>query len=134
MGAPYRDRLGALYSDPTAFLNSPEVKIPVQMGTDALARSLSTQGNPAGSGSALQQLQSYASDQLFGKLGSEKDRLAGFGGLTQYASAAPVLGANAINAERGVYDALGYGVGQVTNPPRSLADILKQYNTSQGLA
>lgn len=134
MGAPYRDRLGELYSDPTAFLNSPEVKVPVQMGTDALARALSTQGNPAGSGNALQQLQSYSTNQLFGRLGQEKDRLAGFGGLTAYNSAAPSAATNAIGAERGFYDALGYGAGQVLNPPRSLEEILKQYNISQGLA
>jgi len=134
MGAPYRDRLGELYSDPTAFLNSPEVKIPVQLGTDALARSLSTQGNPAGSGTALHALQDRASNMLFSRLGEEKDRLGGFGGLTAYNSAAPQAATNAIGAQRGYYDALGYGVGQVTNPPRTLEDILKQYNTTQGLA
>jgi len=133
-GAPYRDRLADLYSDPTAFLDSPEVKVPVQMGTDALARALSTQGNPAGSGTALQELQNYSANQFFGRLGQEKDRLAGFGGLTAYNAAAPQAASNAVNAERGVYDALGYGIGAVTNPPRSLADILKSYNISQGLA
>lgn len=134
MGAPYRDRLGALYSDPTAFLNSPEVKIPVQQGTDALARSLSTQGNPMGSGHALQELQNYSANQLFSRLGQEKDRLGGFGGLTQYQAQAPQIGMAAINAEGNVYNALGHGIGAVTQPPRSLAEILKQYNLSQGLA
>lgn len=133
MGAPYRDRLAQSYSDPTAFLKSPEVQVPVQMGTDAMARALSTQGNPAGSGTALHELQNYSANQLFGRLGQERDRLAGFGGLTAYNSAAPQAATNAIGAERGVYDALGYGIGQVTNPPKSLADILKSYNISQGL-
>src|SRR3990167_2842626 len=82
MGAPYRSRPADLYADPNAFLTSPEVTVPVQQGTDALARSLSTRGNPAGSGTALSEIQNYASNTLFGKLGQEKDRLAGFGGLT----------------------------------------------------
>jgi len=132
-GAPYRSKLSELYSDPTAFLNSQEVQVPVQLGTDAMARALSTQGNPAGSGSAMQQLQNYASNTLFSRLGQEKDRLAGFGGLTQYASAAPQIASGAIDANRGVYDSIGYGIGQVANPPRSLSDILKQYSLSYGL-
>jgi len=134
MGAPYRGRLEALYADPGAFLSSPEVQIPVQQGTDATARALSVQGNPAGSGRALQEIQNYSANQLFGKLGQEKDRLAGFGGLTAYNQAAPVAAQNAITAQGTVYGDLGYGVGQVLNPQQqSLQSILKQYNLSQGL-
>src|SRR5258706_3054458 len=80
MGAPYRDRLASLYADPNSFLKSAEVTTPVQQGTDALARSLSVQGNPIGSGHALQELQDYSANQLFGRLGEEKNRLAGYGG------------------------------------------------------
>lgn len=94
-GEPYRQRLSDLYNDPNAFLTSQEVQKPVQMGTDMLSRSLSMGGNPVGSGNALQQLQSYSADQLFGRIGQEKDRLAGFGGLTEYNAAAPKIAANA---------------------------------------
>lgn len=125
MGDPYRQRLAQLYADPTAFLNSPEVKIPVQQGTDALARALSIQGNPAGSGTALQELQNYASNQIFGRLGQEKDRLAGFGGLSAYNQAAPSAAGAGIAANKGIYDAIGAGFADVFNPPTSLADLLK---------
>lgn len=135
MGAPYRSRLASLYDDPSAFLSSPEVQIPVQQGTDATARALSTGGNPAGSGRALQEIQNYSANQLFGRLGQEKDRLAGFGGLSGYNAAAPGAANAAINAQGQVYGDLGYGVGQVLNPQQtSLQALLKQYNLSQGLA
>ena len=126
MGAPYRGRLEQLYGDPTAFLNSPEVRQPIQQGTDMLARSLSVKGNPAGSGNALQELQNYASTQLFGKLGQEKDRLGGFGGLTQYNQAAPQMAANTINAQGNIYGSLGGAAADIFNPQRryTLQDLL----------
>lgn len=142
-GAPYRQRLAGLYDNPTSYLNSPEVQVPVQQGTDMLARALSTRGNPAGSGTALQELQNYSANQLFGKLGQERDRLAGFGGLTQYNSAGAQqfgnLGAQTALAqgEGNMWNALGYGLNQVLNPQPTIADLLKQlkgFNPSNSLA
>lgn len=131
MGAPYRGRLADLYANPTGFLTSPEVQVPVQQGTDALARSLSIKGNPAGSGNALQQLQSYSSDQLFGKLGSEKDRLAGYGGLTAYnnqgAQPAPTDAAAAqLRSQGNVFSTLGNAAGNIFNPATSLDQLMRQ--------
>lgn len=130
MGAPYRTRLEQLYTNPQTFLNSPEVTEPIRQGTDMLARSLSVKGNPAGSGNALQEIQNYASTQLFNRLGAEKDRLAGFGGLTQYSAAAPQAAQNAVGAQRGVYDALGGMAADVFNPPKRyrLEDLLRGFN------
>lgn len=126
-GAPYRTALSNLYANPSAFLESERVQVPVQMGTDALARSLSmTQGNPALSGTALHELQNYASNQLFSRYGEEADRLAGFGGLTQYAGGAargPDLGpaSNAINAQGGMLNVIGSGIADITRPqPRTV--------------
>lgn len=133
-GAPYRFKLADLYSNPAGFLNSPEVQIPVQQGTDAMARALSIKGNPAGSGNALQQLQSYSADQLFSKLGSEKDRLAGFGGLTAYNAAAPQVAANAVNAQGGTLGAIGGGIADVFNPARTpaqqMAELMQIFRNS----
>lgn len=118
MGAPYRQRLADLYANPEAYMNSPEVQRQVQMGTDALARSLSTQGNPIGSGNALQQLQNYATEQYWGRLGQERDRMAGYGGLAQYQAAAPNIaagasGVNPYDIQR--YNAIGAGVSNLAN-------------------
>lgn len=129
MGEPYRNRLAQLYADPTAFLNSPEVRQPIQQGTDMLAHSLSVKGNPAGSGNALQELQNYASTQLFNRLGQEKDRLGGFGGLTAYNQAAPQAASNVIGAQGDIYSNLGGATADIFNPQRryTLQDLLRAY-------
>ena len=127
MGEPYRQSLGLLYSNPSSFLNSDAVRVPVQQGTDMLARSLSTQGNPTGSGNALTELQRYSSDQLFSRLGQEKDRLAGFGGLSAYSGAAPQASTNAINSNANMYNAIGAGAADIFTPKQNtLADLIKQ--------
>ena len=127
MGQPYRDKLSALYADPSTFLNSDAVRIPVQQGTDMLARSLSTRGNPTGSGNALTELQKYSSGQLYDRLGQEKDRLAGFGGLSAYSGAAPQAATNAINSSANTYNAIGAGAADIFTPKQNtLADLIKQ--------
>lgn len=137
MGAPYRQRLSDLYNDPNAFLSSNEVTKPVQMGTDTLSRSLSMGGNPVGSGNALQQLQSYSADQLFGRLGQEKDRLSGLGGLQNYNAVAPQIaaGASGVNPwDIQKYNAIGSGVeslSNIFNPKKSPFD---NYWASRGKA
>jgi hypothetical protein len=131
-GAPYRQRLSDLYANPSSFLSSQEVQKPVQMGSDILARSLSTNGNPIGSGNALQQLQSYSSDQLFGRLGQEKDRLGGFGGLTAYNAAAPAAATSAVGSNANAYNALGAAASNVFNPPQTLAQSLAAFKTLSG--
>lgn len=131
MGAPYRDRLAALYANPDSFLTSKEVTTPVDQGTSALARSLSVQGNPAGSGAALSSIQNYATNQLYGRLGEEKNRLAQMGGLSQYAAAAPQAQMAGVGAQGQVYGALGYGLGAATNPQTSMNDILMQMARNQ---
>lgn len=83
-GAPYRDQLAGLMADPNSFLTSQAVQAPLQQGTNALARSLSVNGNPAGRPGAMAEIQKYASNSLASLLGQEKDRLATFGGLSAF--------------------------------------------------
>ena len=122
-GAPYRAQLADISANPNNFINSAPVRASVDQGTNAMARALSVNGNPAGSGSALQELQSYATNNLWNQYGAERDRLAGYGGLTQYASAAPSASSNAINAQGGMYNAVGYGLGNLLNPRPTLTDF-----------
>lgn len=125
-GAPYRQRLSDLYANPSSFLSSPEVQSSVQQGTDALARSLSAKvGNPIGNMGALQDIQNYSANQLFGKLGQEKDRLAGFGGLSNYNAAAPGLETSAVGSNANIFNAIGAGLGSYFNPPTNLETLLK---------
>lgn len=130
-GAPYRAMLAQSYADPAAFLkNSPDIQASVGQGTDALARSLSTQGNPTGSGAALQQLQNYATQGLYGQLGNERNRLANFGGLSNFNAAAPGLAGQAITQQGNVLNAIGSGISSVTNPPTTLEQALNALNSN----
>ncbi len=126
MGAPYRQRLSDLYSNPSSFLSSQEVQVPVQQGTDALARSLSAKvGNPIDNMSALGELQNYSANQLFGRLGQEKDRLAGYGGLSSYNQAAPGLEQSALASGSNFWNSLGAAASNVFNPTPTLESLLK---------
>ena len=123
LGAPYRKRLADLYANPDSFLQSNEVQKPVQMASDIMARSLSAKtGNPWGSGNAMQQLQSFSADQLFGKLGQEKDRLGQLGGISTLTSYSPQFLSNGIRSEGQQYDAIGAGVANVFDPPKTFAE------------
>ena len=125
-GAPYRARLESSYADPNAFLtNSPDIRASVDLGTSALSRALSVNGNPAGSGRALTEIQDYATKGLYAGLGNERQRLANFGGLSALTGAAPGTASAAISAQGTPYAALGYSIQQVTNPQPSPADLYK---------
>lgn len=126
-GAPYRQRLSDLYSDPSSFLKSPEVQVPVQQASDIAAHSLSTGGNPIASGNSMQQLQDYSANQLFGRLGEEKNRLAGFGGLSTYNAAAPAAATSAINSNAGAFNSAGAGIANIFNPPQTLAQQMADF-------
>ena len=121
MGAPYRDELSRISADPNAFYTSPTAT----KATESVLQRLSSQyGNPAGNPYA----QALTVDALYDQYGAERDRLAGYGGLTQYASAAPGAASQAIGAKGTVYGDLGYGVGSALNPPpkqMTLAELLR---------
>ncbi len=88
-GAPYRQRLSDLYADPNAFLSSNEVRVPLDQATKSLAQAYSAKGgNPWGNPAAGFAITSNAANKLFGRLGEEKDRLAGYGGVAAYNPAA----------------------------------------------
>ena len=133
-GAPYRAMLASSYADPNSFLaNSPDIKAAVGQGTDALAHSLSTQGNPAGSGAALQQLQNYATQGLYGQLGNARNQLANFGGLSNFNQAALGLATQQIQAQGNTLNALGSGISSATNPPTTLQQALNSIGGLGGL-
>lgn len=121
MGAPYRDELARISTDPNAFYSGPQAT----KATESVLQRLSkTTGNPAGSPYA----QALTVDALFNEYGAERDRLAGFGGLTAYNSAAPGAATSAVNSRADIYNAIGGGIADVTTPryqPRSLQEIFR---------
>ena len=121
LGAPYRDELSRISADPNAFFTSPTATNATE---SVLQRLSATHGNPAGSPFA----QALTVDALYDQFGAERDRLARFGGLTTFNQAAPQSSQNAINARGTVFGDVGFGVGNVLNPPpkqMTLAELLR---------
>lgn len=125
-GAPYRAELGRLQSDPGSFLTSPRVTTAVDQGTSAMARALSAKdGNPMGSGRALQELQNYSTNSLYGQLTNRENQLANFGGLSNFNAAAPNANLAAVNQTGNMYNAIGAGLNDVLNPQPTYLDLMK---------
>ena len=130
-GAPYRSQLETLMADPSTYLSSPLVQTSVDQGTSALARSLSAQvGNPALSGTALHELQNYATNAFADDYYKQAQLLGNLGGLSQFAGGAaqgPNLGPSMAGIQSGAntYNVLGAGLADATRPRSSLNDILR---------
>lgn len=117
-GAPYRQQLADITANPDNFYNS----LGAQKATDSVLHKLSIGGNPSGS----PYKQQLAIDSLWNEYGKERDRLAGFGGLTNYNAAAPNLEAQAIGQNANMWNAVGAGMNDIFNPKPALPDLLKQ--------
>ena len=125
-GAPYRAELARLQSDPGSFLTSPRVTTAVDQGTGALARALSAKdGNPIGSGRALQELQNYSTNSLYGQLANRENQLANFGGLSNFNAAAPSANLASVQQTGNMYNAIGAGINDVFNPQPTYLDLIK---------
>jgi len=125
-GAPYRQQLASLQSDPGSFLSSPRVTSAVDQGTSAMARALSARdGNPTGSGRALQELQNYSTNQLYGQLTNRENQLANFGGLSNFNAAAPSANLASVQQTGNMYNAIGAGINDIFNPQPTYLDLIK---------
>ena len=94
---------------------------------DATLRALSVQGNPLGNPTSL---------ALAGDIANKnwQNAVTGFGniGLAGQDSRNSLL-ANAAQSQSGMYDALGYGLNQLTQPKQSLSDLARAFGIT-GLA
>jgi hypothetical protein len=106
----------------TEYLNNPNAYLegPGKASMDAVLRSLSVKGNPAGMPSSMGLAGEYG-------LKSWLDATTGLGnlGLAGEDSRSNTL-AKAAGADSNVLNALGYGIGTVTNPPVTLESLLRQ--------
>jgi hypothetical protein len=113
--APFLSKSLEYLNDPSAYAAGPG-----KTTLDSVLRALSVKGNPADNPSSLE-IATQAG------LRDWRDAVTGFGnmGLAGEDTRASLL-SKATGADANALNALGYGVGQITNPPTSLADILKQ--------
>ena len=110
---PYLTQSQEWLANPQAYFEGPG-----QAALQGNLRALSIHGNPAGNPWALETANEAALRQW-------QNAVLGFGGLGTGGENAQVnLGTGAINAQGDIYDSIGYGIGQVTQPRTSLASLL----------
>lgn len=131
IGAPYRDRLNASYQPGFNLWDDPTYKAGLDSSMDSMMRSLSTQGNPFGNpGGLIEAQKSIQSSLGIPALSNYRGQLGQFGGLGLNTSGqAQMAGAS---QEGGMYDALGFGLSQLTGSGQNnWQDLLKQLGGGQ---
>lgn len=133
IGAPYRDRLLASYQ-PGFDIAAADPAFSKGLGAsaDAAARSVSAaRGNPYGNPGAMAEIQESVLNRYIAPYTSNyRGQLGQFGGLgLNTAGPASLAGAS----ESGnMYDALGFGLGQLTTPQNDIGELLKKLAGSGG--
>lgn len=103
---------------------------------NALQRRLSTQGNPFGNpGGQIEANKQIVAGTALPAIQDYQRMNAGTGGLANLAAAYPQTQLAAAGSQGNTYNAIGYGVDQVLNGPKtSLNDLLKLINTGNRTA
>lgn len=126
IGAPSRARFESSFAPGFSMENEPGFKDALALTTKETLHQLSPGGNPVGSPNAWQQtLKDVNAKFAYPALNEYRRVNAGAGGLAALTSAAPGAESSAINANKGVYDALGAGAADIFSPPKSLSDLLR---------
>jgi hypothetical protein len=135
-GAPSRDRYEASFApgfDLSA--SDPAYKGALDSTMDATLRRLSTQGNPFGNpGGLIEANKAVVNSTALPALQEYRRLNAGTGGLANMNAAAPATANAAIGASGNVYNAIGSGIADITNPKTSCADLIKKYGGGVALA
>lgn len=131
LGAPYRDKLSASYAPGFSMADQPDFMNALNLGADAVARATSTKANTFDPGAQME-MQKYVSGSLaLPQLNTYRSQLGTFGNLgTNVAGTTDAASAGQTGS---MYNAIGYGLGQITQPQSStnsaLSDLLKRYST-----
>ena len=129
MGAPSRARYEGSYAPGFSMESDPGYTDALDQTTKSFLHKASANfGNPADSPNAWNQtLKDVNANFAYPAMLDYRKLNANTGGLSRFAEAAPGVATGAINAQRGVYDAIGSGAANIFNPPRSLEDILRDF-------
>lgn len=130
LGAPYRDLLTASYQPGFNLANDSAFQGALDTSAQAAARATSARsGNPVDNPGAYAEMQKYITNSTaLPYLQNYRSQLGTFGQLgTNTAGAAAIGGAQ---ANGGTYNALGYGLGQLTQPDSPFKGLLSQFGKS----
>lgn len=135
LGAPYRDRLNASYG--TGFdltKEDPQFKNALNTSADTVLRRLSAnEGNPFDNPGGTAEAMRYVTGSTYlPQLNTYRSQLGSFGGLG--VNTAGTMDATKASTSGGLYDALGYGLGQLTGSGTNttLDQLLKKMSGTSG--
>jgi hypothetical protein len=135
LGAPSRQRYEASFDPNFDITKLPGLQGAMDVSSQSLLRQLSTQGNPYGNPGGLIEAQKYLMGNLaLPALQNYRNQNAATGGFGAFSTAAPQAAGNAITAGGNMYSDIGRGLGNITNPPTSLEQILKQLKGTGSIA
>ena len=128
-GAPSRARYEGSFAPGFTMGTEPGYSDALDLTTKSFLHKASMPfGNPADSPNAwTQTLKDVNSTFAYPALQEYRRQNMAGGGLAALTAAAPGTASAAIGADKGRYDALGYGLGTIFNPQPTLADLLRQY-------
>ena len=126
MGAPYRSLLQQSYQPGFSMANQPDFQNAMDVGAQAAARATSAKvGNPVDNPGAYAEIQKYITGSLaLPQLNTYRSQLGTFGGMGVNQAGTAQMGQ--AQAQSGMYDALGYGIGQMTQPDNPFKGLLDQ--------
>ncbi len=131
MGAPSRGRYEASYQPGFTMANDPGYTDALNQASKATLHGLSVQGNPAGSPNAWNQsMTDLYQKTAYPALQNYRNQNAATGGIASFSAAAPAAATGAIGAQGNVYNAIGGGLNDIFNPPKSLAQQLAELKQS----
>ncbi len=137
LGQPYREKLSASYAPGFSLGNEPGYQDAIDQTMQSYLRKASTGGNPfENPGVSNEALKYVTAGTALPQLNTYRSQLGSFGQLGVNTAGTADLGA--ASQAGGPYDALGYGLSQLTQPNNNqLQDLLSQYmrlNSGGGLA
>jgi hypothetical protein len=127
MGAPSRARYEGSFAPGFTMANDPGYTDALNQAAKGSLHGLSVNGNPADSPNAWNaSLTDLYQKTAYPALQNYRGINANAGGLSSFAEAAPGAASSAINADAGKLNAIGAGAADIFNPPKSLAQILRE--------
>jgi hypothetical protein len=126
LGAPHRARLEASYAPGFDLAKQdPAFQGALDQSSNAVLRGLSTKGNPFDNPGGIMEANKYVTQNVaLPQLNTYRSQLGSFGQLGT--NTAGTAGLNAAQSSGGKYDALGYGLSQMTQPANPWEDMMKQ--------
>lgn len=131
MGEPFRARAEASMQPGFDPMSIPGYRAAVDDAMDTQLRGLSAVGgNPFGQpGGLIEAQKKVLAGTALPAITNYQNQNISAGGLANLQTQAPGLQSAAIGQQGNVYNAIGAGISDITNPRRSLADVLQYYGS-----